>query len=98
VGEILEALTKNPSARFIYGKKAVLAENAMVLNAEILVELSRESLNRRNQVFCRDDVGAVKGSIMAIRAHDLPLWQMFVFGGQGLSIRNGVADDPCHSK
>jgi hypothetical protein len=76
----------------------MLAENAMVLNDEILVELSCESLNRTNQVFCRDDVGAVKGSIMAIRTHDLPLWQMLVFGGQGLSIRNGAGDDPCHSK
>lgn len=76
----------------------MLAENAMVLNAEILAEPSHESHNRMNQVFCRDDVGAVNGSIMAIRTHDIPLWQMLVFGGQGLSIRYDAADDPCHSK
>jgi hypothetical protein len=92
------SLDKKPQRAFYLWEKAMLAENAMMLNAEILVELSRESLNRMNQVFCRDDVGAVKGSILELRTHDLPLWQMLVFGGQGLSIRYGAADDPCHSK
>jgi hypothetical protein len=54
----------------------------MVLNAEILAEPSHESHNRMNQVFCRDDVGAVNGSIMAIRTHDIPLRQRLIVSGQ----------------
>jgi hypothetical protein len=76
----------------------MLVENAMVLNAEILAEPSHESHNRMNQVCCRNDVGAVNGSIMETRTHDIPLWQWLIVSGQWLSIRYDAADDPCHSK
>jgi hypothetical protein len=77
-----QSLDKKTLRALYLREKAMLAENAMVLNAEILAEPSHESHNRMNQVFCRDDVGAVNGSIMAIRTHDIPLWQWLIVSGQ----------------
>jgi CheY-like chemotaxis protein len=71
--EILDALTRNLGARFIYEGEAPPAAVAVQLSPEALAGLPDSVLKELEQAPVRIDRGAINGAIEEIRAHDASL-------------------------
>ncbi|MDD2733315.1 MAG: ABC transporter substrate binding protein [Desulfuromonadaceae bacterium] len=71
--DILDALTKNIGARFVYEDEPETVPIAVQLDAAALADLPQELLNELEQALSRIDVEAVGRAIKEIRAHDSAL-------------------------